>query len=246
MTRIVVTRPEPDNARLCEALAAKGYEPIALPLIEIEPLAQTPERRRLIEDLDLFDVVICTSAHAARLAAAWIDRIWLELPLEPAWYAVGARTAGVLGDYGIDAISPGLQSSEGLLDLRALGSVSNRRCLILKGEGGRPFLADSLIERGALVDVLDLYRRVPLHPDAIAGGFGAECAEYAVVTSVELLEALAKIIPAGVHAPLVLIVPSERVAQVAREHGYCPSVAAGASVEATLAQVDEAEKGRYE
>lgn len=237
MTRVLVTRPQPDNARLCDALLAAGYEPVALPLAVIESLPPDAAARRAIEDLDQFDVAICTSTHAARYGYAAVDRIWPQLPLAPIWLAVGAHTRATLDAHGIAAISPQPATSEGLLDLPVLADVADKRCLIMKGQGGRDLLARVLRERGARVEHLELYRRQPLALDPLPASMEAG---FAVVTSAELLAAFEPVAPPLRQPRLRLIVPSERVARLARRMGYGVCVAAGASVEATLTRLREA------
>ncbi|MBS03788.1 MAG: uroporphyrinogen-III synthase [Gammaproteobacteria bacterium] len=235
MTTVIVTRPEPDNALLCAALIEGGYTPVALPLMQITPKGLDPAARQLIADLDLFDVVICTSGHAARLAAEAIDRVWPQLPVAPAWYAVGQRTARVLAGYGIEAIVPARETSEGLLGLDALQALGGCRCLILRGEGGRDHLRVSLVHRGARVDTLELYVREPvIVTDPMRRqALDAEAA-FAVVTSGELVGHLAGVLPPDADHPVCLIVPTERVARIARERGYRAVVAGRASNAATL------------
>lgn len=241
MTSVIVTRPEPDNALLCAALAEAGYTPVALPLMQITPRGMDAAARRLIEDLDLFDAVICTSGHAARLAVEAIDRVWPQLPVAPTWFAVGERTARVLADNGIEASVPSRETSEGLLALDALQVLDDSRCLILRGEGGRDHLRVSLVHRGARVDVLELYVRERVAVSDAMRRLALESgADFAVVTSGELVDHLAEVMPPDPDHPVRLIVPTERVARVARERGYRALVAGRASNAATLAALNAA------
>jgi len=79
------------------------------------------------------------------------------------WFSVGAATAQVLADQGLDVhYPPSGDDSEALLALPALREAIARtdaRVLILRGEGGRELLAERLREQGASVDYLELYRR---------------------------------------------------------------------------------------
>ncbi len=237
MTAVIVARPEPDNERLCAALAQRGYVPVPVPLIRIASKSLDPVERRLVQDLDLFDVVICTSGHAATRVVEEIDRVWPQLPAAPAWLAVGMRTAGILADFGIDAAIPARETSEGLLDHALLARAFEKRCLIVRGEGGRGRLQRTLLSRGARVDALELYVREPVRPtDAMRRS--AAGAGLAVATSGELVQLLGAVIPPGARSAMRLIVPSERVAELARGEGYLAEVADGASDEATLDALD--------
>jgi len=61
--RLLVTRPEPDNARTAAALRAKGHEVVLAPLLHIEAVA----------DADLGEppwaAILLTSANGARAVA---------------------------------------------------------------------------------------------------------------------------------------------------------------------------------
>ena len=91
-----------------------------------------------------------------------------------------------------------------------------------------------LQERGARVEVLELYQRRPLPVERLPADADPQ---FAIVTSGELLALLEHVAPPRRHPRLRLIVPSERVARRARRMGYGVCVGAGASVEATLARL---------
>lgn len=82
MTRALVLRPAPGNARTCAALAAAGMQPVALPLFEAVPVGWSPP------DPSDYDALLLTSAQAVRLAGDGLAEL-AELPV----VAVGAATA---------------------------------------------------------------------------------------------------------------------------------------------------------
>ena len=83
------------------------------------------------------------------------------------WFSVGAATAQILADHGLDVSYPAAgDDSEALLELPQLREAIARpdaRVLIMRGEGGRELLAERLREQGASVDYLELYRRCLPH-----------------------------------------------------------------------------------
>ena len=83
-------------------------------------------------------------------------------------------------------------NSEGVLDLVALKSVNKKRILILRGKGGREFLADSLIDRGAIVDYYQPYQRVVI--ENVDYNLIKKCQQKkingAIITSIELVNQL--------------------------------------------------------
>ncbi|KWR76217.1 MULTISPECIES: uroporphyrinogen-III synthase [Pseudomonas] len=225
--RLLLTRPQDECAALAASLAEHGVASASLPLLAIEPLEETPEQRSLLLDLDRYCAVVVVSKPAARLGLERIDRYWPQPPARQDWFAVGAATAAILDDYGLRVHHPeNGDDSEALLALPALAralQVPGPRALILRGEGGREFLAERLRGQGVAVDYLELYRRVL--PDYPAGELARRVRDEAlnglVVSSGQGLEHLLRV--AGEDWPrlagLPLFVPSPRVAELAREAG---------------------------
>ncbi|MDF3936854.1 uroporphyrinogen-III synthase [Pseudomonas citronellolis] len=225
--RLLLTRPQEECAALAATLAEHGVASASLPLLAIEPLEETPEQRSLLLDLDRYCAVVVVSKPAARLGLERVDRYWPQPPARQSWFAVGAATAAILDDYGLRVHHPeNGDDSEALLGLPALEQalqVPGPRVLILRGEGGREFLAERLRGQGVAVDYLELYRRVlPVYPPGeLARRVRDEALNALLVSSGQGLEHLLAL--AGDDWPelagLPLFVPSERVAELAREAG---------------------------
>lgn len=225
--RLLLTRPQDECVALAASLAEHGVTSASLPLLAIEPLDETPEQRSLLLDLDRYCAVVVVSKPAARLGLERIDRYWPQPPARQDWFAVGAATAAILDDYGLRVHHPeNGDDSEALLALPALVQalqVPGPRVLILRGEGGREFLAERLRGQGVVVDYLELYRRVlPAYPAGeLARRVRDEALNGLVVSSGQGLEHLLCV--AGEDWPqlagLPLFVPSPRVAELAREAG---------------------------
>ncbi|KES23545.1 MULTISPECIES: uroporphyrinogen-III synthase [Pseudomonas] len=225
--RLLLTRPQDECAALAASLAEHGVASASLPLLAIEPLEETPEQRSLLLDLDRYCAVVVVSKPAARLGVERIDRYWPQPPARQDWFAVGAATAAILDDYGLRVHHPeNGDDSEALLALPALAralQVPGPRALILRGEGGREFLAERLRGQGVAVDYLELYRRVlPGYPAGeLARRVRDEALNGLVVSSGQGLEHLLRV--AGEDWPrlagLPLFVPSPRVAELARDAG---------------------------
>ena len=182
-----------------------------------------------------------TAEDAARIGLELISDRWPQFPVGVNCYAVGEATAAVLAGFGIRALTPGgNMTSEGLLALAPLADAADQRALIVKGEGGRDTLRAGLARRGAAVDELACYRR--LCPTLPQGELAASLARWnidavvfssgeAIVNFVELLRP-AETTTLG---SLCLVVPSERVARMARELGFSQVVtSANASDTAVL------------
>ncbi len=224
---VLVTRPEGQAEALCTALAAAGFPAHHLPLLALAPLPElSPTQRRLVQDLGRFAHVIFISGNAVRFGLEWIRDFWPELPAAPKWYAVGAATARLLAQHGVEVLQPGGEmTSEALLALPQLEDVAGQRILIVKGEGGRNTLRDSLADRGAQLAELACYRR--LRPDYRPGELAARLSHWAIgvvmLSSGEGLEHLLALLSPeeSIRFRLItLLVPSERVAAMARGAGW--------------------------
>ncbi|CAI8921441.1 Uroporphyrinogen-III synthase [Pseudomonas sp. IT-232MI5] len=243
--RLLLTRPAEDCAALAETLAAQGIFSSCLPLLEIAPLPVSEKIRRAITQLPSCSAVIVVSKPAARIALDLLDGTSaLTMP----WFSVGAATAQILLDHGLDANFPADgDDSEALLQLPRLREAISQpgaQVLILRGEGGRELLAERLRERGASVEYLELYRRdLPAYaPDELPRRIAAERLNGLVVSSGQGFEHLRQM--AGdawpTIAPLPLFVPSPRVAELARAAGAQTVVdCRGASAAALLTALRE-------
>ncbi len=143
--RVIVTRPQALAEPLLTALRTEGFEPVACPVIETEPIDDGPI------DVSGYDWVIVTSANGAAELAA---RHHGDLPRVA---AVGETTAAALKAHGIEVdFVPSLASQEGLLaELpRPVGPA-----LFVGAERARRLLVDELP-----ADFRAVYRTVELAP----------------------------------------------------------------------------------
>jgi uroporphyrinogen-III synthase len=245
--RLLLTRPADESAALSAVLAEAGIFSSSLPLLEIEPIPASDTMREVIQQLDRYCAVIVVSKPAARIAVDLVKQYWPQPP-RLKWFSVGAATAQILDDHGLDVSFPGEgDDSEALLELAQLREAVARpapRVLIMRGEGGRELLAERLRELGASVEYLELYRRELPHylPATLPERIGAERLNGLVVSSGQGFEHLHQL--AGDAWPqlarLPLFVPSPRVAELARAAGAQTVVdCRGASAAALLTALRE-------
>ncbi len=214
--RILITRSQPGAAVLAQALASAGFVPLQHPVLAIRP-QDPPESADIVARLDQFDVVMFLSQHAVAFGMPLIATAWPRLPSQITWIAVGDATAAALTERGVAAVVPDSQNSEGILALLDARGVLMRRALIVAGAGGRMELALGLIQRGATVERLEVYRREPISREAaVALAPLVDGIDAAVIASADGVRAFAMVWQdAGGSFDLPLLVPSARVARTA-------------------------------
>ena len=191
--------------------------------------------------------MIVVSKPAARLGLERLARHWPQPPGQVRWFSVGAATGEVLTAAGLDAHWPESgDDSEALAGAAGIHrgvAAPHARVLIMRGEGGREFLAERLRGQGVTVDYLELYRRrLPDYPPrSLQRLIRAERLNGLVVSSGQGFEHLNAL--AGDDWPtlarLPLFVPSPRVAELARDAGAQVVVdCRGASASALLAALE--------
>jgi uroporphyrinogen-III synthase len=160
--RILVTRPAAQAADLAGKIVALGGEPIVFPLLEISPADDPAPLAEAIERLDEYATIVFISPNAVEFGLPPIlaRRDW---PAGATAAAIGQNTAALLARHGIPRIVAPAErfDSESLLALDGFAAerVTGRRVLILRGNGGRELIADTLTARGAEVDCVTCYRR---------------------------------------------------------------------------------------
>jgi len=160
--RIVVTRPQAQADKLCEAIMVRGGEPVRFPVLAISPAVDDSDLLDAVARLDAFDVAFFVSPNAVQYALDFImtRRSW---PPHVAVATVGKGSERVLAKFGFErVIAP--QSgfdSESVLALPEFGAdvIAGRHVAIFRGDGGRNLLGETLLARGAYVHYVTSYRR---------------------------------------------------------------------------------------
>ncbi len=239
---VVVTRPRAQAGRLAALIEQAGGHAILFPVIEILPIAEPAQQKRLaaqLSRLSEFDFAVFISPTAVRQAMPMIG----PPPPHLQFAAIGSGTARELRRMGIvDIIAPETAGdSEALLGLPEMAEVAGRRVVIFRGEGGRDLLGETLTRRGAEVEFAECYRRAK--PDAGADttplfdAWRNDRLHAVIVTSSEGLGNLLEMLGDGGRALLAktpVFVPHPRIAEVARERGLRSVVLTGPGDEGLL------------
>lgn len=216
---VLVTRPAHQAEALCRMIELQGGRAVRLPLLSLEPVPPSARVQKQLQEGHAADWWIFTSVNAVRYARE-LDRG--EWPRQLA--AVGPATSAALEATGRAVLAPlSAYSSEGLLELPELQQVQDRRMLIVTGEAGLQVLAPALRERGAQVEVAEVYRRVPLPYDETRVLASLRGVDSIVITSGASLDHLLRLTPPASQLGLLrkqLVVPSARVVEHATRLGF--------------------------
>src|SRR4051812_5287666 len=162
---ILVTRPAHQANVLTQLVEQAGGRIVLFPAIAIEPPVDPQGAALLLHEIASYDFVIFTSPNAVE--QAFVLAPGLAAGLRKA-FAVGMATAQALTSHGVrEAVVPeDGADSEALLRLPELQDVRDKHALIVRGEGGRPLLAQTLEQRGAQLRHVECYRRARPSGDA--------------------------------------------------------------------------------
>lgn len=159
---IVITRPAGQADSLCAALTALGAEPLRFPLLTISPVRDRAPLAAMARRLGEFSLAFFVSPNAVKFGLDALLRVrpW---PTGLAVSTVGKGSEAALAARGFQqVIAPDSGfDSESVLALPAFQApaVAGKGVLILRGDGGRDLLGDTLRARGARVEYLTCYHR---------------------------------------------------------------------------------------
>lgn len=223
---VLVTRPREQAGRLARLIEEAGGRAHLFPAIEIADLPAPAALSKLHQ----FDLAIFVSPTAVAKTMALVSS-WPP-SLRVATVGSGTRReAEKHGIRGVIAPSAGADS-EALLALPELQQMTGRRVVILRGEGGRALLGDTLAARGARVEYANCYRR--LAPQAPARAWRPGELSAVTVSSGQGLANLFEALDPELLRATPLFVPHARIAEQARALAARTVVLAGHTDEEML------------
>lgn len=247
--RLIVTRPAAQAAAWVQQLQALGHSAQALPLIEIGAVADPAPVQAAWRGLPGKDLVMFVSANA-------VAHFFALAPAGLAWpqglraACTGPGTAAALREAGVPAgcvveppVDAGNFDSEALWSLLAAQDWAGRQVLVVRGEDGRDWLADTLRAQGAAVEFVTAYRRCAPQPDAegralLAQALATPAAHLWLFSSSQAVGYLRALAPRADWSRSLALASHPRIAQAARDAGFAqvllgaPSVAAVAALAA--------------
>ena len=261
--RVLVTRPAPEANEWVVQLKSHGFfSALALPLIEIAPVAPNPELQAAWREMTQLRAVMCVSAAAARhfLAARPAD-CKLDATRLPRFWAPGPGTARALRVAGVPAAriaSPPKNAQQ--FDSEALwaevgGSVQpGDRVLIVRGEDateatgspasatghGRDWMAQTLAQRGADVRFVVAYqRRTPAWGAAErSAAQRPACGATWLFSNSGAIASLLRLVPPPQVLPAAAVCTHSRIAAAARAAGFEPVAQARPDVGSIVLALD--------
>ena len=229
--RAIVTRPAAQAGRWVQALQARGCQAAALPLISIAPPLDLAPVQAAWQDLARFNLVMFVSASA-------VQHFFDARPQGLAWppgalagspgpgTSAALLTAGVPPDQLVQPAPEDLRFDSEALWVQLRGRPwQGRQALIVRGEQGRDWLADTLRAAGTEVAFVAAYRRLPPQPDAqcqeLLAAAQAEPADYVwVFSSSEAVGHLRGLCPDADWSTSRALASHPRIAQAARTAGF--------------------------
>jgi uroporphyrinogen III methyltransferase/synthase len=154
--KIVVTRAREQAGDFVARLHALGAETVELPAIRIEPLPWK------LESLSGYDWVIFTSVNGVK---HFFERMEDVREIRGSLCAIGPATQAAVKALRLTVDLMGDEYvAESLLKAFETHDVAGKRILIPRAERARDILPEGLRARGALVEVLPVYRTVAPEP----------------------------------------------------------------------------------
>jgi uroporphyrinogen-III synthase len=170
------------------------------------------------------DIFVFISPNAVSYAIQLLGEY--SLPHTARLAAVGSATATALleAGYRVDLQPADRFDSEGLLAIPALAQLAGQRVVIVRGEGGRALLGDTLMARGAVLAYAEVYRRgCPETPPAPLLDAWRQRVELVTATSSEILTNLVAMLGQNGWSLLrqtPLLVISDRMREQAAQLGF--------------------------
>jgi uroporphyrinogen III methyltransferase/synthase len=159
--RVLVTRAAGQAAPLLCALAALGFEPVAVPTIAIVPPTSFAELDRAIAELDRTDYLVLTSANAVDAFCNRLEQWQQELPPHLSCVAVGPKSAAAMQARGLVAdLIPEDYRAEGVVALLK-ERVAGKRVLYPQAALARELIPTALAAAGAEVSAPVAYASAP-------------------------------------------------------------------------------------
>lgn len=149
------TRPAEQNVELTRLVQQAGYDVVECPALQIKTQTLQQAADWTQQDIWVFVSRNAVTHFARQLNSAAVNEAAKLI-------AVGAGTAQAISQLGWPNLQPLPENfdSEGMLALDALAKPDGLRVGVVRGDGGRELLAQTLRQLGAQVQFYEVYQRV--------------------------------------------------------------------------------------
>jgi uroporphyrinogen-III synthase len=193
MWRVINTRPVERAAPLTSALQQAGFAVLELPLLALNPCPFDAGLQQQLRRIIAAQCVVVVSPKAAQLGVDYLRQLGISAQdLNLQWIAVGQGTAKQLSQSGIQALTPEIETSEGMMSLDIFAHLpaspiqadTAKTMMLWRGFGGRQFMLEQLTAQGwQIVDVKLYQRKLPLQSISEYNLMLERCAEVLLISS---------------------------------------------------------------
>ena len=222
---VLVTRPIHQADTLCALIEQQGGQAIRFPTLDIVAIDNGKLSQQLVT-MNEWDWLVFISSNAVNFALL-ANNGKIDAFKESAIAAVGKATAKALHSAGlnVDLLPETHFNTEGLLATDEMKQVNGKKCLIIRGLGGRERLANQLQERGAKVEYMEVYKReIPKVDNMdVNNMLKKQMFDVITITSGDALKNLMIMVNSelsGILKAVPLIVISNRIKQLAEKIGF--------------------------
>jgi len=162
---VVVTRAAHQNRKMIDSLEEKGAHVLICPALTVLPVTDDPSSQRILstlreESFD-YDWIIFLSENGVRSFFAALKGKFRQPRSKVC--AVGPNTAAVVEEFGW-RVHKTARDYNRLGALRELGKVRGKKILLPRAQGAPQDIVQALVQRGARVDEIRIYRTEPAAP----------------------------------------------------------------------------------
>ncbi|UOA10278.1 uroporphyrinogen-III synthase [Methylobacter sp. S3L5C] len=225
--QVLVTRPAHQAENLSHLIEACGGVAVRFPTLAIAALDNSGEIDNTLTHLDGYQWLIFISTNAVTMHSYYSDDVKIKKIKSIRIVAIGKATAQALAMAGlpVDLVPESGYNSEALLAMPEMKDIAGQHYLIVRGKGGREELAVTLRSRGAIVEYLDVYKRIipDIDSSQVSLLIAQDKLDVITITSGEALQNLLIMLAEKYHQRLfevALVVVSNRIRQIAADLGF--------------------------
>lgn len=165
---VVITRPKNQSISFAKNVQAMGRSHIIFPVFDIKALEDYQLLDEKLRQLKQYQLLMFVSPNAVAMVLQRMRDIGIPFPENISVAVVGEASKASLYAFGINESNANIISpknllktdSETLFEELPLQKLKNQSVLIFRGETGREFLSERLIENGIHVERVCAYRRI--------------------------------------------------------------------------------------